>query len=77
MWALQVSSTLCHAKKALTFIQEDVRRDTSKLLCSPKSFLAPILAAGILGSLGSFSQKEARTPWGKAAGQQSPDREGK
>ena len=77
MWALQVSSALCHAKKALTLIQEDARRGTSKLLCFPKCFLAPILAAGILGSLDSFRQKEARTPWDKADRQQSPDQEGK
>lgn len=35
-----------------------------------------ILAAGMLGSLGSFCQREVRTPWDKADREQSPGHEG-
>lgn len=65
MWALQLSTTPCHAKEALTFAQEDSRKGTSRLLCSLKFFLAPILAAGILGSSDRFTlPKGSQNPWG-------------
>lgn len=66
MWAVQLSATLCHAKEALTLVQEDSKSGTSRLLCYMKFFLVPILAAGMWGTSGSFCQREARTLRGKS-----------
>ena len=69
----RLCSALYHAKEALTLFQGDARRGPSRLLRSLEPFLAPILAAGMLGSLGSSCHREVRAPGDKADREQSPD----